>query len=568
MKYLASFTAALLPLLSTTAALPTAAAIPDGFEPITRDEILRRLATSPSDANETLQKRTPGNIYICTGANWTGTCGSKVQPFDTCIKLTAPYYHNIGSFGPDAGALCRITYTAESCTTHGDLFAQYPGIADLYNYNGVDVGHSITSWLCQPKHEAKGKAGSDEEEISSETGAVDIYDDPLIHRSIVRKLDTRLLPLLSTMYLFNAIDRSNLGNAKTDGLEEDLGMEGDQYSITLVLFYITFCLFDLPSNMLLKRFSGKIMLPSLMLGWGSMTLLQCAVHNWGGLVVCRLLMGAFEAGFMAGVIYYLTTFYKRNELAFRISIFYGSATIAGAFSGLIAYGVFQINHASIPGWKFLMIVEGGATVVLAVFSFWHLPPSARDCRWFTEEERYVAEQRMLRDSSSENNEEFDLKKALRSIFYWRNVFYVAIGFSYGVASASVGNFLPQMVQRLGYSTVKTNLYTVAPYCVGCVVLMLTCASSDYFRERSTHLAFGMMLTFVGYVILITVDTIEHRGPAYFACFLLTSGAFTPSCIFHTWHNNNAVSENERAAVTGFMVGAVNSADDPSWRWTT
>lgn len=168
----------------------------------------------------------------------------------------------------------------------------------------------------------------------------------------------------------------------------------------------------------------------------------------GGLVVCRLLMGAFEAGFMAGVIYYLTTFYKRNELAFRISIFYGSATIAGAFSGLIAYGVFQINHASIPGWKFLMIVEGGATVVLAVFSFWHLPPSARDCRWFTEEERYVAEQRMLRDSSSENNEEFDLKKALRSIFYWRNVFYVAIGFSYGVASASVGNFLPQMVQRL------------------------------------------------------------------------------------------------------------------------
>lgn len=71
-----------------------------------------------------------------------------------------------------------------------------------------------------------------------------------------------------------------MGNAKTDGLEEDLGMEGDQYSITLVLFYITFCLFDLPSNMLLKRFSGKIMLPSLMLGWGSMTLLQCAVHNW------------------------------------------------------------------------------------------------------------------------------------------------------------------------------------------------------------------------------------------------------------------------------------------------
>lgn len=111
----------------------------------------------------------------------------------------------------------------------------------------------------------------------------------------------RLLPLLSAMYLFNAIDRSNLGNAKTDGLEEDLHMKGNEYSITLVLFYVTFCLLDVPANMLLKKFSGKIMLPTLMMGWGSMTLIQCAVHNWGGLIACRLLMGAFEAGFMAGM---------------------------------------------------------------------------------------------------------------------------------------------------------------------------------------------------------------------------------------------------------------------------
>lgn len=110
----------------------------------------------------------------------------------------------------------------------------------------------------------------------------------------------------------------------------------------------------------------------------------------------------------------------------------------------------------------------------------------------------------------------------------------------------------------GYGTVKTNLYTVAPYCVGCVILLAQCASSDHFRERSIHLAGSMLLTLIGYILLITLDTEKQQAASYFACFLLTAGAFTPSCIFHSWHNNNTPSENGRAAVTGFMVGASNS----------
>ena len=88
-----------------------------------------------------------------------------------------------------------------------------------------------------------------------------------------------------------------------------------------------------------------------MLGWGAMALLQCAAHNFAGLLVLRLLLGAFEAGFFAGVVFYLTLFYTRGELGFRIAIFFGSALLAAAFSGLISYGVFQINHPGVPGWK-------------------------------------------------------------------------------------------------------------------------------------------------------------------------------------------------------------------------
>jgi predicted MFS family arabinose efflux permease len=163
------------------------------------------------------------------------------------------------------------------------------------------------------------------------------------------------------MYFFNSVDRSNLGNAKTDGMDKDLGFTGEQYSLLILLFYVPNGLCDLPLNMLTKKWSGKVMLPSLMLFWGSMALLQCAATSFGGMLPLRLLIGASEAGFFAGTVFYLTLFYTRGELGFRISIFFGSALLAAAFSGLISYGVFRIEH-SIPGWKWLFIIEGSSPV--------------------------------------------------------------------------------------------------------------------------------------------------------------------------------------------------------------
>ena len=151
---------------------------------------------------------------------------------------------------------------------------------------------------------------------------------------------------------------------------------------------------------------------------------------------------------MAGVVYYLTTFYRRNELALRISLFYGAATIAGAFSGLIAYGVFQIHHSSVPGWKFLMIVEGGGTVLLASFAYWYLPSDVKKCHWFTETEHFVAEQRMLRDSSTVVNEDFSFKKSLRQLLHWTTICNALIGVLYGSASATVSNWIPVLVKSL------------------------------------------------------------------------------------------------------------------------
>lgn len=194
-------------------------------------------------------------------------------------------------------------------------------------------------------------------------------------------------------------------------------------------------------------------------------------------------------------MYDTTQFYKRNEIAFRLSIFYGMVTIAGAFSELISFGVFQIKD-SLPGWKFLFIIEGGATIMISAFSTWWLPASGSQCHWFNADEARVANTRLLQDGSGRTGtaDKLDLKEALTKLLDWRVLVWAVSSFCYGVAQTSISNFLFQMVSLLGYSTVKTNLYTVAPYCVGTVVLWLTCRSSDHSRERSFHLTTALTIT--------------------------------------------------------------------------
>jgi MFS family permease len=148
-----------------------------------------------------------------------------------------------------------------------------------------------------------------------------------------------------------------LGNAKSDGLENDLHLVGDQYNLLLSLFYIPFVLTAPGMNMLTKKFGAKMILPIAMIIFGAMAMLSAAVTNFGGLLTTRWFLGMAESGFYPGVIFYLTTFYKRSELAGRLSVFYAASVIAGAFTGLIAYGVFQIQNA-LEGWQYLFLIEG------------------------------------------------------------------------------------------------------------------------------------------------------------------------------------------------------------------
>jgi MFS family permease len=307
--------------------------------------------------------------------------------------------------------------------------------------------------------------------------------------------------------------------AKTDGLDRDLGFVGNQYNIMLSIFYVPYVVFAPPIGMLGKRYGPHRVLPILMFSFGSATLLSASVQNWSGMMALRWFLGMAESAFFPLVIYYLTTFYRRGELARRLAIFYAASNIANAFSGLLSYGVFHIQSTRLEAWRYLFIIEGALTICFSFFAWWYLPKSASEAKFLNETEKQLAFLRIQTDSSSVVNEKFNLKHAL-AIFKNPSTYgFLAIEVCLGVPLQSVALFLPQIVQRLGYNKVKTNLYTVAPNIVGAVVLLILAFASDHTRLRFPFVALGFCLTFIGFLIYATIDVEHSITVAYFACFI-------------------------------------------------
>ncbi|ETN45036.1 uncharacterized protein HMPREF1541_09912 [Cyphellophora europaea CBS 101466] len=381
--------------------------------------------------------------------------------------------------------------------------------------------------------------------------------DPVAERKLVWKFDLRLLPTLAVMYLFNALDKGNLGNAKTNGLEDDLNLTGNQYNIILSVFFVPYVLTAPFLGILGKKYGPSRVLPLMMLTFGSMTLLTVAAHNFGGLMALRWFLGMAESAFFPLVIYYQTTFYRRGELARRLAIFYAASNIANAFGGLLSFAVFRIDSGPLASWRYLFIIEGSLTILFSIFAYWYLPYNAQTARFLTPEEKDIAFYRMQIDSSSVVDQKFNLKDAAIILKHPTTWIILGIEMCLGVPLQSVSLYLPPIIARLGYGPVKTNLYTVAPNVSGAVTLLLLAFASDYTKVRSPFVALGFLLTMLGFLIYAAVDIDTQLNVAYFACFMMTWGTSAPSVILDTWFNNNIANENRRMLLTSIGVPVAN-----------
>jgi len=397
------------------------------------------------------------------------------------------------------------------------------------------------------------KGGSIEKEFDVRTPSALI--DPDAERRLVRKLDCVLLPLFTVIYMCNFIDRTAVGNAKVAGLEKDLGMSGYDFNNAMTIFYVVYCLSDIPSNLILKRV-GSTWLAWLTVAFGLVTLGSAFMKNYGGLIATRVFLGLAEGGTLPGLVYLLGQFYRRSELLLRVTVFFGlGPSLSGAFGGLLASGLLRApDFGIVTTWRKILFVEGLVTTVIGIVLLFAMPAEASKTRLLNEEERALALARLDMDLTHEKQVRVE-KTTWELIWHSFNVqtvgcMMLAIVLNISVQGLSI--FMPTIINGLGkYSVVQVQLRTVPPNLVGAAWAIISGFSSFRLRSRSGVILSCMALMVVGYAIAVGTTDPKIR---YGACFLMTAGGGAAAPIVLAWGTENAAPDTMRAMASAIIPG--------------
>jgi len=261
------------------------------------------------------------------------------------------------------------------------------------------------------------------------------------------------------------------------------------------------------------------------------------------LFVARVFLGIFEAGFGPAIPLYFSFFYTKSEMGLRMGYWFGFAAVAGAFGGLIAFGVQHVD-SSIPNWRLLFIIEGTPAVLLGLVTAFLLPNRPESTTFFNEREREIALDRMNRSTSGDVGAVVQKAHIIMALRDWRIYTAGVIYFGLNCALASISAFLPTIIKSFGHTSALAQLLTVPPYAVAAVVLCMFAYTSDRLQSRGIFVAIACTIGGIGYLILLTTHTNTHAQ--YFATFCITSGTYTSIGIIIAWFAHNLGSETKRA----------------------
>ncbi|KAI1337482.1 MFS general substrate transporter [Xylariaceae sp. FL0016] len=373
--------------------------------------------------------------------------------------------------------------------------------------------------------------------------------------AVRRKLDLQLVPAVTVLYLLCFLDRINIGNARIQGMGEDLNLIGYRFNIATSIFYIVYLTIEVPSNILLKKVGPRFYIPGLVFGFGVISVATAFVKDFAQLCACRALLGIFEGGTMPGIAFFLSSFYKREELYFRVGIYVSAASIAGAFGGLLAAGFSQIPEFGVAGarlhtWRNIFFFEGIITMAVSLLAPIVLPQSPESSKYLTDREKWIAAERLRLEHKAQSNEKVQPRHIKRALLNINN--YVCAGgfFFINVTVQGLSVFLPTILKELGWQSLEAQYYTVPVYVAASLVAILIGFVSDRTKMRGIWLA---VFTFLGITGFAMLRWGQSSTVKYAAVYLCAVGAFPGGPGFLSWGLNNASGPAVRAVSGGWIV---------------
>ncbi|KAL1858131.1 hypothetical protein VTK73DRAFT_7926 [Phialemonium thermophilum] len=353
-----------------------------------------------------------------------------------------------------------------------------------------------------------------------------------IDRRVNAKFDWCILPLLFIVFLFDGMDRSNIGNAATVDFLQTAHLSKNAVNNAASLFFITFVPLQPVSGGFGKWIGVSRWLPGCMFFWGAMTLANAWVKGDASLYAVRLLVGVFESGFYPLCTFYISTLYPRFWLGRRLALFYW-------------------KDKPLHSWQYLFIIEGSLTMFFAVVNYIMLPAEGCTAWFLTEEEKDWARERMRRDSADEHQarrgiSKRDIIEVLKDFKLW---IVIPGNITASVVYQAFNVFLPLIVQNLGYTSYRANLFSVPIYFIGTVGLIALAYSSDYFKDRTYHLLLAVGIVIVGSILVVTLESNVGR---YIGLCIMNIGTYSQTPLISASLMNNTPSPGKRVLVMGLQ----------------
>jgi ACS family tartrate transporter-like MFS transporter len=320
-------------------------------------------------------------------------------------------------------------------------------------------------------------------------------------RALYAKVTWRIVPYLFLLYIVAYIDRVNVGFAAID-MKRQLGFSDTVYGTGAAIFFIGYALFDMPSSMVLQRVGTRLWIARIMITWGFIAAAMAFVHSHRSFYTMRFLLGVGEAGFVPGMLLYLTYWFPSHERARAVAKFMTATSLAGVFGGPLSSALLKLDgFVGLSGWQWLFIAEGIPTMLLGISVLFVLKDSPAQAEWLEPtEKQWLMRELELDRARYGATQHHAFADAFRLPILWLLIFvYVTVQIGVYV----VNLWMPLILSSL--STVTHNSSTIAglstiPYLLAAVFTVVAGWSSDRWNERSGHLAGCMVIAATGFML--------------------------------------------------------------------
>ncbi|KAK3699762.1 hypothetical protein LTR37_016271 [Vermiconidia calcicola] len=380
-------------------------------------------------------------------------------------------------------------------------------------------------------------------------------------KAVLRKLDLHLLPVIYGLAILLALDATNIGIARIEGLEEELRMQDKDFNIAALVFFIPCILFDVPANILFQASRPPLFFGTVVLLTGIVTVLEGITESYVGFVACRLLLGVCQTCFQAGAIYLVASYYPRYSLHSRISPLIACRLLSSAFGSLLGFGIAHLDGvAGLTAWRWIYVVEGLVTCAAAFFAFFLVPGWPERARFLDSDERRIHLKLLQKGSVEENRAAQNNWRVLKGVLHDPKVYFSAlIHFGCVATSHSAAIFIPTILNELGWESSKAMYMAIPIFLFAAALTLALGFASDYTRQRYPFCV-GPLLAVVAALTVMLASSQSSVKLRYAACFFLGSGAAAGLTISITWLSNNIVCRKTRGIAFGLaaMLGNCGS----------